>query len=98
MLVATALALVLPQMLDGFWVTLVTSGVALGIVFLSFTVVTGEGGMISLCQITFAGVGAMTTAQLATERGWPFGLAVLVGGAVAVPFGLLIALADPAPR
>ena len=38
---------------------------------LSWTLVTGEGGMLWLCQITFAGVGALTTAQLANHYGWP---------------------------
>ena len=27
--------------------------------------------MLWLCQITFAGVGALTTAQLANNHGWP---------------------------
>ncbi len=41
----------------------------------SYTLVTGEGGMLWLCQITFAGVGALATAQFATEHGWPVLLA-----------------------
>jgi branched-chain amino acid transport system permease protein len=65
---------------------------ALAIAFLSYTVVTGEGGMLSLCQITFAGVGGVMTAQFATEAGMSVFLAVLLGGLVAVPFGLLVAL------
>ena len=35
------------------------------VILLSWTIVTGEGGMLWLCQITFAGVGALTTWQLA---------------------------------
>ncbi len=92
LLIPATVVLTLPLLLDDFWVTIVASGVALAVIFLSITVVTGEGGMISLCQITFAGIGAITAAQLATESGWPLGLSILVGGLVAVPFGLLIAL------
>ena len=44
---------------------LMATGVCLAIVFISYTLVTGEGGMLWLCQITFAGVGALATGQLA---------------------------------
>jgi len=81
-----------PQMLDTFWIGIVAGGLALAIIFLSFTVVTGEGGMISLCQISFAGVGAIATGQLASEHGWPIGIAILAGGLIAVPFGMLVAM------
>ena len=49
-------------------------------------------GLISLCQITLAGIGAFGAARLATDAGWPIWLAILVGGLIAVPFGLLVAL------
>jgi len=39
------------------------------VIFLSFTVVVGEGGMIWLCQASFAAIGAIGTAQLATNHG-----------------------------
>ena len=67
-------------------------GVALAIIYLSYTLVTGEGGLISLCQITLAGIGAFAAARLAAEAGWPVWLAILVGALIAVPFGLLVAL------
>ena len=69
---------------------LVAQAFAYGIIFLSFTLVTGEGGMIWLCQITFAGVGALTASQLATNHGWPVLAAIVVGGLVALPMGLII--------
>jgi branched-chain amino acid transport system permease protein len=82
----------LPLILGGIWVGLVGQGIALAIIFLSFTLVTGEGGMIWLCQATFAGIGAVTAAQLATNHGWPVMLAVLIGGLVATPIGLAVGL------
>lgn len=88
---AVVVVLALPVMLNDFWIGLVASGLAFSIVFLSYTVVTGEGGMLSLCQVTFAGIGAIAAAQLATEYNWPVLLAIVAGGVIAVPFGLLIA-------
>ena len=69
---------------------LVGQGVCYGIIFLSFTVVTGEGGMIWLCQATLAGAGGFTMAILAVNHGWPVLPAVFVGGLVAMPFGVII--------
>src|SRR5690606_24493817 len=74
---------ILPLVLSPFWAALVGLAAATGIALLSYTLVTGEGGMIWLSQITFAGVGALTTGQLATEHGWPLLLAILVGGVIA---------------
>jgi branched-chain amino acid transport system permease protein len=84
--------LLLPLVLQGVWVAVIGLGFAYGVVFLSITVITGDGGMVSLCQITFAAIGAVTTAQLATMHHWPVLLALLAAGLVAVPFGLLIGL------
>ena len=59
-LVATAFAI--PYVLTSFWLGVVASGVAVSVAMLSLVLVTGEGGMISLCQISFAGIGAMGAA------------------------------------
>jgi branched-chain amino acid transport system permease protein len=83
-------AALLPILVQGFWVGLVAQAFAYGIIFLSFTLVTGEGGMIWLCMITFAGVGGLTASQLATTHGWPVLAAIVVGGLVAMPMGLII--------
>ena len=60
------------------------------VIFLSWTIVTGEGGMLWLCQITFAGVGALTTAQLANHYGWPVLAGVVVGGLIAGAMGAIV--------
>ncbi len=82
----------LPLVLHGYWVGLAAEGFAYGIIFLSWTIVTGEGGMLWLCQITFAGVGALTTAQLANHYGWPVLPAVLAGGLIALVMGAIVGL------
>jgi branched-chain amino acid transport system permease protein len=80
-----------PLWLSDFWIGVVSQGMGLAILFLTFTVVTGEGGMVSLCQMTLAGIGGFTAAKLATDSGWPIGVALLVGAVVAVPVGMLVA-------
>jgi branched-chain amino acid transport system permease protein len=81
---------VIPLFIHGFWVGEFAQAFALAIIFLSWTIVTGEGGMLWLCQITFAGVGALTTAQLANNHGWPVLAAALVGGLVAGAMGAIV--------
>jgi branched-chain amino acid transport system permease protein len=90
--VLIAAAAALPLILGGYWVGLVAQAFAFGVIFLSWTLVTGEGGMLWLCQITFAGVGALTTAQLADNHGWPVLAAVAAGGLVAMILGAIIGL------
>jgi branched-chain amino acid transport system permease protein len=80
-----------PLWLSDFWIGVVSQGMGLAILFLTFTIVTGEGGMVSLGQMTLAGIGGFTAAKLATDSGWPIGLALLVGAVVAVPVGMVVA-------
>jgi branched-chain amino acid transport system permease protein len=82
----------LPLIFKPYWLGLMATGVTLAIIFISYTLVTGEGGMLWLCQITFAGVGALATGQLATEHGWPVLAAVIGGGVIAAAIGLVIGL------
>ncbi|HKA84274.1 MAG TPA: ABC transporter permease [Acidimicrobiales bacterium] len=90
LLVATAFAI--PYLLTSFWLGVVASGVAVSVAMLSLVLVTGEGGMISLCQISFAGIGAMGAAQLTEFYGWSATPAILVAALGAVPFGVLVAV------
>lgn len=74
------------------WVTVLTTAAVYSVIFLSITVITGMGGQISLCQATFAGIGAFGTAQLVSV----FGLAVLptmfIAALLAAAVGALIAI------
>ncbi len=87
-----AVVAALPLIVQGYWVGLMAEAFAYGVIFLSWTIVTGEGGMLWLCQITFAGVGALTTAQLANNHGWPVLAAVVAGGIVALVMGVIVGL------
>ncbi len=89
-LLLIAVVAALPLILQGYWVGLAAQAFAYGVIFLSWTIATGEGGMLWLCQITFAGVGALTTTQLANNHGWPVLAAVVAGGVVALIMGMIV--------
>jgi branched-chain amino acid transport system permease protein len=85
-------AVLLTFVLSGYEVSLVSEALAFAIVFLSYTLVAGEGNMIWLCQITFAGVGAIATAELTSQHGWPLIPAMLAAGVIATILGVFVAL------
>jgi branched-chain amino acid transport system permease protein len=60
-------------------------------VFVSITVITGLAGQISLCQGTFAAIGAFATFQLAQRHGMPVIPAVLIGAVIASVVGAGVA-------
>ncbi|MFB7410056.1 ATP-binding cassette domain-containing protein [Streptomyces sp. NPDC056202] len=74
-----------------FWSGILTQGLAIGLVFMSFTVVTGLGAMVSLAQATFV-TGAALVAGLLMSHGWPFVAAAAVGTAAAALLGAVAAL------
>ncbi|HEX8804784.1 MAG TPA: ABC transporter permease, partial [Acidimicrobiales bacterium] len=80
---------------DTYWQSLIARGLALGLVLLSFTIVTGIGGMVSLAQAAFV-TAAGFTAGWALSHGWPFPLALAAGTLVAAALGAVVSL--PARR
>ncbi|MGW6947847.1 ABC transporter permease subunit [Streptomyces xanthophaeus] len=74
-----------------FWSGLLAQGLAIALVFMSFTLVTGLGAMVSLAQATFV-TGAALVAGLLMSRGWPFVAALAAGTLVAAALGALVAL------
>lgn len=86
------LALSVGFVLSDYWVHVLAGGIALTTIFLSITIVTGLGGQISLCQASFAGLGAFAAGQLADRWNFPIYGGILLGALVAAALGLLIAL------
>ncbi|HLI72273.1 MAG TPA: ABC transporter permease [Acidimicrobiales bacterium] len=74
------------------WVTTFALGLTLSIICLSVTLITGMSGQLSLCQFTFAGIGAFAAGQLASHMGMPVLLGAFVGGAMAAAAGTVVAL------
>lgn len=62
----------------------------LGIIALSMIPLIGYAGQISLCQLSFGAIGAVTMAHLGGTHGNP--LAILAGGLIAAGVGAVIAL------
>ncbi|MDQ6437521.1 ATP-binding cassette domain-containing protein [Mesorhizobium sp. LHD-90] len=94
-IVVTAVVLggALIGLLSSYWVFLGTAVLITGVALQSLGLVVGRTGMIALCQMSFAGVGAWTVGYL-NIVGAPGGLSVwvLLGGLAAVPFGVAIGL------
>ncbi|MCC6226894.1 MAG: ATP-binding cassette domain-containing protein [Microthrixaceae bacterium] len=89
---------------DGYWTGVVNRGLVLGLIFLSFVVLTGIGGMINLAQAAFVTVGGFTAGWLVNHQ-WPstipvlmdngrltFWPALVVAVVVAAAVGVLVAL------
>jgi ABC-type branched-subunit amino acid transport system ATPase component/branched-subunit amino acid ABC-type transport system permease component len=74
-----------------FWSGLMARGLAATLVMLSFTVVTGIGGMVSLAQSTFVITGGFTTGIL-MSHGWLFVPAAIAATLAAALVGLIVAL------
>lgn len=93
-LVPLAAVAALPLIFRGssYWLGLVAAGICYSITLLTFTVVTGEGGMLWLSQIIFAGVGALSAAQFVTVWHVPVLLAIVMGGVIAAVAGAVIGL------
>ncbi|MEU8952880.1 ATP-binding cassette domain-containing protein [Streptomyces sp. NPDC048518] len=88
---AALLALAFYTVTTPFWSGILAQGLAISLVFVSFTVVTGLGAMVSLAQATFV-TGAALVAGLLMSHGWPFAAAALVGTCAAAVLGALVAL------
>ncbi len=87
--------LFLPLWLHGsraLWLGLAGKGLCVAIIALSYTVVAGEGGLISLCQITFAGIGGLLVGQLVVNNNMSVLAATALAVVIVVPIGLLAAL------
>jgi branched-subunit amino acid ABC-type transport system permease component len=74
------------------YLTVISNGVALSILYLSFRVFTATTGMVSFAQVAFAGIGAFSAANLITTDGIPWPLAVLLAGCITGLVGALVAL------
>ena len=84
-----AVIVVIAAMAGATALATISQGLALGIVGLSLVLLVGFAGQVSLCQLTFMGIGAFTMGKtLGGDSWWGLLLAVVVSGAV----GALVAL------
>ncbi|TMR95695.1 ABC transporter permease subunit [Nonomuraea basaltis] len=74
-----------------YYVGIAGQGLVLALIFCSFVVVTGIGGMVNLAQAAFASMAALTCGW-AFSSGLPFFVAILLGVLAAAAVGMLVAL------
>lgn len=91
-LITAALAILFVLQLSEFWTFVFIGGMVSAVVALSIGIVYGRTGMVSLCQFSFAGIGAWAMGWLTVHSTLPFVVMLLLGGLAAVPFGLAIGL------
>ncbi len=92
-LIACVATAIINFTLTSYWVFLFTGAVVAAIALLGVGLVASRAGMISLCQMSFAAIGAWVVAWLNVKHA-PGSLLlwVLLGGLAAVPFGIAIGL------
>ncbi|MBO2461038.1 branched-chain amino acid ABC transporter ATP-binding protein/permease [Actinomadura violacea] len=84
---------VLPAVLPPYWIYLAISAAVSAVIMQSFGVIVGRAGVMSLCQMSFAAIGAWVVLKL-NVMGAPGGFFawLLLGGLAAVPVGVAIGL------
>jgi branched-subunit amino acid ABC-type transport system permease component len=78
--------------LSDYWRLIMTQALVYSTIFLSITVITGMAGQVSLCQATFAAVGAFTIAQLVDRYDMNVLTAMVIGAALAGVVGALLSI------
>ncbi|KJL26420.1 Lipopolysaccharide export system ATP-binding protein LptB [Microbacterium oxydans] len=92
-LVGIGVGAILSSALPGYFVFLAISAVTAAIAILGLGIVTGSAGMIALCQLTFAAVGAWIVSLLnVLQAPGGFLLWLLLGGIAAGLVGILVGL------
>ncbi len=80
------------------WVTALQIQIIVTVVLMSFVVVTGYTGQVSLAQGALAGIGALVCGWLDVSKGWPLELAAIAGLAATVPVSIVVGLAGVRTR
>ena len=98
------LLIAVPHLVAETDVTVYSGFIAYAIIFMSLGLLLYMSGMISLCHLGFAAIGATVSGKLMTLGFFPFlpfmgddvtvswPVAVLIGGLVAIPFGAVVAI------
>ncbi|GCD96754.1 branched-chain amino acid ABC transporter ATP-binding protein/permease [Embleya hyalina] len=90
---AAAACVAVPAILSPYWLYLAITSVIGAVVMQSYGVIVGRAGVMSLCQLSFAAIGAWVVMRLNLADA-PGGLIVwvILGGLAAAPVGMLIGL------
>lgn len=77
---------------EGIWRSALIASFIAGVMGLSYVVVTGYAGQVSLAQLALAGVGAFTLSNLTQSWGVPFPVAPLMSAVAATAVGVVVGL------
>ena len=80
------------SLLGDFWLGITTRGLIFSLIFLSFTIVTGVGGMVSLAQAAFVSGSGLLAGTLMTRYDFPWLVALVCAVAASMLLGVLVAL------
>jgi ABC-type branched-subunit amino acid transport system ATPase component/branched-subunit amino acid ABC-type transport system permease component len=69
-----------------------TVALATTILVLSLGLLVRTSGQVSLCQISFAAIGAVAMSHLAADQGIPWLISLILSGLIAVPIGALLSI------
>ena len=92
LLVAAAALVAAEAFAPTSWILPITSTFIVATFLLSFIVLTGYAGQLSLGQVGMGGLGALVAAQLVSAAHWPTLLAIIVGVMVSIPIGIVVGL------
>jgi ABC-type branched-subunit amino acid transport system ATPase component/branched-subunit amino acid ABC-type transport system permease component len=85
-------ALLIQFVFGEYWNQFVAEGLCMSIIFLSFVVITGQVGVVSLAQAGFVTCGGLLAGWLAGTYGLPLWAAAIIAIAAAVVAGVLTAI------
>jgi branched-chain amino acid transport system permease protein len=82
----------LPGWVDAHWQVLALRALMYSLVVLSFSLVAGQLGLVSLLQTSFAGLAGYAVAVLGVQQGWPAGAAIAAALALVLASAALFGL------
>lgn len=88
--ISIAAVVAVSMAVDNYWLGVLGSGLAFSVIFLSFSVAAGEGGILCLGQSALVATGGFLSGRLAVSAHVPFLLAAVVGIVGAGLVGLVI--------
>jgi sulfate-transporting ATPase len=89
----TVILLVIAQVVDNpLWLGAIAVTAGSAIILMSFVVITGYSGQLSLAQFAFAGLGAFFAAKLIEAGHVPLLFAVIIGVLAVAPVGIILGI------
>lgn len=77
---------------DSYWLLVGFEVLQLAALAQAWSIMTGQGGLVSMAVNAFMGLGSYATAEMAVRAGWGIIPSIAAGGAMAVIFALVVAV------